>query len=141
MAHDLHGGRAHVRGREATALRAPVVPQSEDKVVRQGEWFFLEPSANELAALATAVRELRTAVRTRVPIGRSGNPHVADEFVVVPATRVGAVLVERTVLARGRVRHVDHDTVHRPSWAKVVRNAEPVADDGVARMDGIRWID
>jgi len=36
---------------------------------------------------------------------------------------------------------VDHDTVHLPSWAKVVRNAEAVADDGVARMDGIRWID
>jgi hypothetical protein len=48
---------------------------------------------------------------------------------------------ERTVLARGRVRHVDHDTVYLQSWAKVVRNTEPVADDGIARMDGIRWID
>jgi hypothetical protein len=33
--------------------------------------------------------------------------------------------LERIVLVRGR-----------PSWAKVVRNAEPVA-----RMPGVRWID
>jgi hypothetical protein len=45
------------------------------------------------------------------------------------------------VLARGLVRHVDDHKVYLPSWAKVVRNTEPVADDGIARMDGIRWID
>lgn len=122
------------------ALRAPVVTRPKGKVVRQGEWFFLEPSANELGALATARRELRTIVRTRVSIG-GGHPHVADEYVVVPAKGSGKRPVERTVLVRGRVRHVDHDTVYLPSWAKVVRNAEPVADDDVARMDGIRWID
>lgn len=122
------------------ALRAPVVRQPKDKVVRQGEWFFLEPSASELAALVTALRALRTIVRTRVSIG-GGHPHVADEYVVVPARPDGKQPVERVVLVRGRVRHVDHDTVYLPSWAKVVRNAEPVADDGVARMDGIRWID
>ncbi len=121
------------------ALRASVVTQPKGKVVRQGEWFFLEPSANELAALATALRELRTIVRARVSIG-GGHPHVADEYVVVP-TKAGGDPAERTVLVRGRVRHVDHETVYLPSWAKVVRNAEPVADDGVARMDGIRWID
>jgi len=122
-------------------LRTPVVRSATGKVVRQGEWFFVEPSANELAALATALRAFRTVIRTQVPIGRGGHPHVADEFVVVPETLVGPVLVGRTVLVRGRVHHVDHDTVHLPAWSKVVRNAEPVADDGVARMDGIRWID
>jgi hypothetical protein len=121
-------------------LRAPVVTLPKDKVVRQGEWFFLEPSVKDLAALATALRELRTIIRTRVSIG-GGHPHVADEYVVVPVKRRGKEAVERIVLVRGRVRHVDHDTVYLPSWAKVVRNAEPVADDGVARMDGIRWID
>jgi hypothetical protein len=49
--------------------------------------------------------------------------------------------VAPTVLARGLVRHVDDHKVYLPSWAKVVRNTEPVADDGIARMDGIRWID
>jgi hypothetical protein len=122
------------------ALRAPVVTQPKGKVLRQGEWFFLEPSASELAVLATALRELRTIVRTRVSLG-GGHPHVADEYVVVPAKPGGKEPAGRTVLVRGRVRHVDHDTVYLPSWAKVVRNAEPVADDGVARMDGIRWID
>ena len=94
-----------------------------------------------LAALAVALRDFRTVVRTRAPIGRGWHPHVADELVVVPLTQVGAALVERTVLVRGRVRHVDHDPVRLQGWAKVVRNAERVAEDGVARMDGVRWID
>ncbi len=122
-------------------LRAPEVSRVKGKVARQGEWFFLEPTAKELAALATALRELRTVVRHGVPIGRGGHPHVADELAVVPAELARAKPVARTVFARGRVRHVDHDTVYLPSWAKVVRNTEPVADDGIARMDGIRWID
>ncbi len=76
-----------------------------------------------------------------MPVGRGRHPHVADELVVVPTMHVGAAVVERTVLVRGRVRHVDHDTAYLPSWAKAVRNAEPVSDDGVARMDGVRWVD
>jgi len=73
-------------------------------------------------------------------LGRGGNPHVADELAVVPAS-VGTRPTGRIVFARGKVRHVDHDTVYLPSWSKVVRNTEAVADDGIARMDGIRWID
>lgn len=122
-------------------LRAPAAAQSKGKVCRQGEWFFVEPTAEELAALAIALRTLRTVVRRAVPIGRGGHPHVADELAVVPVRRVGKVVVGHTVLVKGRVRHVDHDTVVLRTWAKVLRNAEPVADDGVARMDGIRWID
>jgi len=122
-------------------LRAPEVSRAAGKTARQGEWFFLEPTVKDLAALASALREFRTVIRHGVPIGRGGNPHVAEELAVIPATLAGAKPVERTVFARGRVRHVDHDTVYLPSWAKVVRNTEPVADDGIARMDGIRWID
>jgi hypothetical protein len=123
------------------ALRAPALARAKEPAVRQGEWFFVPPSRNELAALQQALRELRTVVRTRVPVGPGGHPHVADELVDVPATLVGPILVERTLFARGRVRHQDHDTVRLPAWAKVLRNAEPVADDGIARMDGVRWID
>jgi hypothetical protein len=92
----------------------------------------------ELDALASALRGIRTIVRRSCPIGRGGNPHVADELVVVPAKVVGKKLVARAVFAQGRVRHA---TVYLSSWAKVVRNTEPVADDGIARMDGIRWVD
>jgi hypothetical protein len=122
-------------------LRAPAVTRAKGKVVRQGEWFFIDPSPLELAATEIAVRRLRTVVRVRTRISWGGHPHVADELVVVPPTRVGAAAVERTVLVRGRVRHVDHDEVRLPSWTKVVRNAEPVDAGGVARMDGIPWID
>jgi len=124
-----------------TVLRAPEAMRSKGKVARQGEWFFVEPTAKELDALESALRELRTIIRRSWPIGRGGNPHLADELVVVPATIVGKKPVARAVFARGRVRHVDHDTVYLPAWAEVVRNTEPVADDGIARMDGIRWVD
>ena len=122
-------------------LRAPAVTRTKGKVVRQGEWFFIEPSPLELQAMEIALWRLRTVVRIRTRISWGGNPHVADELVVVPPTQVGGMAVERTVLVRGRVRHVDHDEVRLRSWTKVVRNAEPVDAGGVARMDGIRWID
>lgn len=123
------------------ALRAPALVRAQGPAVRQGEWFFVPAAPDELAALQRAVRELRTVVRTRVPIGPGGHPHLADELVEVPATIVGGLLVAPTLLARGRVRHQDHDAIRLPEWAKVVRNAEPVENDGVARMDGVRWID
>jgi len=122
-------------------LRAPAVIRAKGKVVRQGEWFFIDPSPLELEAMEIALRRLRTVVRFRARISWGGNPHVADELVVVPPTEVGGTAVERTVLVRGRVRHVDHDEVRLPSWTKVVRNAEPVNAAGMARMAGVRWID
>jgi hypothetical protein len=122
-------------------LRAPEVSTTTGKTARQGEWFFLTSTARELAALDLALREFRTVIQHGVPIGSGGNPHVAEELAVIPASGAGAKLVARVVFARGRVRHVDHETVHLSSWAKVVRNTEPVATDGIARMDGIRWID
>lgn len=134
--------RAVTTVREAhRVLQAPAVVWSKGKVVRQGEWFFIAPSAHELAAMAIAVRTLRTVVRAHASIGRGGKPHVADEIVTVPTTVVASARVERTVLVRGRVRHPDHEPVYLASWSKVVRNTEPVAADGVARMAGIRWID
>jgi len=122
-------------------LRAPEAIRPKGDVARQGEWFFVEPTSNELEALATALREFRAVVRRKTPIGRGGHPHVADELVAIPAMRVGKRAVAPAVFARGHVRHVDHDTVYLQSWVKVVRNTEPVAEDGIARMDGVRWID
>jgi hypothetical protein len=123
------------------ALRAPGADPARGPVRRQGEWFFLEPTAAELAALEAALRALRTAVRSRVPIGRGGHPHVADELVVVPPAPEFRGAVPPLVLVRGRVRHVDHDTLRLRDWCKVVRNAEPLTQDGLARMDGVAWID
>src|SRR6266540_2899071 len=109
-------GRAR---REVTISDVAVLVDAEDEVrdagapqprplsltlrirARQSEWFFLEPSASELAALATALREFRTVIRTRVPIGRGGNPHVADEFAVMPATRRAHRPRARPCAARG----------------------------------------
>jgi len=56
-------------------------------------------------------------------------------------TLVGKILVDRAVLVRGVVRHVDHAKVHLASWAKVVRNTERLDRGGVARIAGVGWID
>lgn len=122
-------------------LRAPATIGGKGKVVRQGEWFFIDPSPRELEAMEGALRQTRTVIRIRTRISWGGKPHVADELVVVPPTLVGAAMVERTVLVRGRVRHVDHEMVRLRNWTKVVRNTEPLDATGVARFDGIRWID
>lgn len=65
-------------------------------------------------------------------LGAGGNPHLAEELTVLPASGVGAKRAPRLMFARGRIRHVDHDTVFLRSWTKVVRNTEPVANDGIA---------
>lgn len=136
----LPGGVSTVRGAHE-ALRS--VPDDKS-TVRQGEWFFLVPSAFELHSIEYGLSHNTLFAEHAVPIGPftvvggvrgagrrvrqvSGNPHVADELVVVP----GRV---RTVFVRGRIRHAEHRTVTFPSWRKVIRNAE-------ATPVGIAWAD
>ncbi|MFT3913437.1 MAG: hypothetical protein QM704_04870 [Anaeromyxobacteraceae bacterium] len=129
-------------------MRAPEVARA-GAVPRQGEWFFPPATSAELAALEEALRAKRTVVQRGVPVGPGRNPHVADERVEVPATPAvppeadvpGRSAAPAFVLVRGRVRHVDHDTVRLSAWCKVVRNAEAVERDGLAWVDGVRWVD
>ena len=116
------------------------------KVIRQGEWFFLTPSAHELEALEEALASKRAVVQRKVPVGpvvsasvwgpnfrpRAGNPHTVDEVVSVAATEEDG---ERLVFARGKVRHVEHKTVALRDWMKVVRNSEAGPGTSVAWVD------
>lgn len=122
---------------------------------RQGEWFFLEPSAEELAAIEAGIEKGTINVERTVPIGpfsdgssarsRSkvrqfrGNPHTAEELVVLPGKPLdhGFSVRGREVYIRGKVRHVDHKTVSFKSWRKVIRNAEPNA----GQASGVGWVD
>lgn len=113
------------------------------KAVRQGEWFFLEANGDEVRRLEDGLARNLLILERSVPIGpftdRSarmggarrvrqfrGNPHTADELVVLPGSPVGNgfPVRERDVFIRGRVRHIDHATVTFSAWHKVIRNAE-----------------
>lgn len=113
------------------------------KAVRQGEWFFLEASKEEARQIEDGLARNLLILERNVPIGPftvsgarfgrgrrvrqfRGNPHTADELVVLPGvpTANGFPVRERDVFIRGRVRHVDHATVSFSNWQKVIRNAE-----------------
>jgi hypothetical protein len=120
-------------------LRVPQAKRSKsaiDRPIRQGEWFFVVPSALELDELAKSLRGNRTVVRKKTSINsiipRAGKPHVADEITVVMAGSSPSVYV------RGAVRHADHKTIHIAQWRRVFRNLE--VDQGRSPLGGT-WVD
>jgi hypothetical protein len=120
--------------------------------VRQGEWFFLEASKEETQAIEDGLRQNLLVMEHNVPIGpftdgavrarrvrqSRGNPHTADELVVLPGALPvsGFPIRTREVFIRGRVRHVDHAAVNFSGWRKVVRNAEANVGQGFGG-----WVD
>jgi len=129
------------------------------KVVRQGEWFFLLPSPAESVLLEEGIRTNRVVAWRKTAIGpvfdgspsehaltamsgnarvrqRQGNPHVADEVVILS----GTIPAEgRRVFVRGAIRHPEHKTVTVDGWRKVLRNAEPISND--QRQRRVAWVD
>lgn len=123
------------------SLRAPEVPSSlvlrGDKVVRQGEWFFLpllpreRLVAESLAARGEARRGVGIAQAARIP--RAGRPHVADEVVVDPGPAPSSM---PSIFVRGAVRHPDHKTIFFREFRRTVPNRERFAQPA-----GVLWID
>jgi hypothetical protein len=120
--------------REAEAL----VPGA---VHRQGEWFFLPPSAEESERLERGLRERSRAARPSAPVGEGVNPHLADLVVRIDRRMRSLHREQRRpeVFARGAVRHVDHRPLWLDAWRKVVRNREIDADTRQLRR--VLWID
>ncbi len=117
------------------ALRAPQAKKSKsalDRPIRQGEWFFVVPTASEIERLHKSLRSNLTIIRKRTSINsmipRAGKPHIADEIV----------LSEGKVFVRGGVRHPDHKTIHIAQWRRVYRNLE--IDQNRSPFGGT-WID
>jgi hypothetical protein len=125
------------------ALRAPEATGKSrsalTRPVRQGEWFFLVATDEELRSLEAAVRKSRAVIRKKAAINsfipRAGKPHVADEIVRV--TFPGSFGDVR-VFVRGAIRHPDHHTLRITQWRRVVRNRE--MDVGRSPLGGT-WID
>jgi hypothetical protein len=132
--------------REAHAsLKRAEVTLAEGKVgkaTRQGEWFMVKATDSELERIGIGLKKNLIFVQNKVPIGRGGNPHTADELLVLPGERVPGgdwpVRGAETFI-RGHVRHVDHATVSFKTWHKVIRNNE--ANAGQAAPSGVGWVD
>jgi hypothetical protein len=134
---DLHLFIAHVpQGstvREAhEALKPRAVRQAElsgaRTIQRQGEWFFISPTSEELGRLE------RVRVLENRPVGRAAEnkPHVAEQLI-----RAGKRA--NVIYARGLVRHADHRPLPLDDWRRVVLNAEVRATQEERMRQ--RWID
>ena len=119
---------------------------------RQGEWFFLETNATQREHIERMVGGSRAAVHRKVNIGgfngrAGGNPHVAEELVVLTRELLpqdsllehGFAVRSPQLFVRGAIRHVDHRTVRFYQWREVVGNNEGATANGGAR--GTYWID
>jgi hypothetical protein len=121
------------------SLRNPSVPSSlklrGEKIVRQGEWFFVPLQAAEQAVVAAiaatrgALRNIGIAQAAMIP--RAGRPHVADEVVVDRSGRG-----DPRVFVRGGVRHPDHQTVTFREFRRAYPNRERFD-----RPEGVYWVD
>ena len=103
-------------------LRNPELPDARAvKVQRQGEWFFVPATAEELAWISESQAFIKK--KSRLGGWGPGKPHVADEY-----------LGGDPMFARGSVRHADHAPVRLKGWHRVLPNMEN-------RGPGAKWID
>lgn len=83
------------------------------KVYRQGEWFFVPATPQELIDIRLNTKFM--VLNTPLPVPRGGKPHTAELLV-----RIGEVY-----FVSGRIRHEDHKTrVFGTGWFRVFRNTE-----------------
>jgi len=125
--------------------------KKKDKIVRQGEWFFVPLKPKEREELEAGLKKKKLVIERNVAIGQAvqgdgrrplgGNPHTAAEVIVIvhgPLKGGRPGELHKTAYVRGKVRHREHATVEFVDWVRVERNAE-VLDAG--RAAGIAWID
>lgn len=116
---------------------------------RQGEWFFLETSQATRDHIDELIKKNKIAVKKKASIGqfmrRAGQPHRADELVVLGGERVanklghGFSVRPTQVYIRGGVRHPDHKTQKFSQWREVVGNNEGATSS--AGAGGVFWVD
>jgi len=133
-------------------LKAPEVRFADGtargRTLRQGEWFLLNLTSEELAGLKSYLKSPLAIVHKKANIGqyagrRVGKAHVAEELISmagVPLSHGFTAQARNDVYVRGAISHPDHKTVKLGEWRKVIRNAERVESTGRA-MTGSTWID
>ena len=137
------------------ALKRPELIRHEGKspgrTLRQGEWFLVNLTVEELDALKAGIKAKRLAILKDRPLGSGGHPHVAEEMIQVTGsesqlnsnTATGFPIRERATFVRGKISHQDHATVVTREWRRVIRNNElgGNAAPGRPSANGVYWID
>lgn len=114
---------------------------------RQGEWFFLKATIEQEELIDLLIQKNKAWIVKKANIGAysgkpRGNPHVADELVVINVDpeslerlgwsknkrkrnpRRGIPIRKTQVYVRGAIRHIDHKTIKYSHWYQVVLNNE-----------------
>jgi len=101
--------------------------QRGERVVRQGEWFFVPPTEAERRAID--LHAMRYGIEHRVRVGPPwlrGRPHVASERLRFESRQVVGrheVAIQHEFV-RGRILHPDHKVVVLKDWMRVEMNTE-----------------
>jgi hypothetical protein len=126
---------------------------------RQGEWFFLKSTPEQEDLIDLFIQKNKVWIRNKANIGEfagrpRGNPHVADELVVITNDKEtierlgkskgwrkrnpkrGVSVNYNQVYVRGKIRHIDHKTLKYTHWYQVVLNNEGATESATQS-----WID
>jgi hypothetical protein len=125
---------AEVRGMQVKGhgKNSKVKARNKKAVLRQGEWFLIPLNITEQAEIEAYAKK-HGVVRNQ-PLGGRGKPHTADETILMPLKK--PAVGNPQLYMRGKLRHVEHDTLDFPHWVKVIRNLE--AGGATA---GATWVD
>lgn len=143
------------------SLKTPTVTFAEGRApgrtIRQGEWFFVNPTDDEIRRIEADIKKGRLFIKKGERIGdRPGKPHTADEQVVTrtegipePGSvreslqlRHGFGVRRSETYVRGKVKHADHATISFKTWRKVIQNNENIPERRSGTMfTGTTWID
>jgi len=126
---------------------------------RQGEWFFLKATQEQEELIEVFIQKNKAWIVDKANIGQyagrpRGNPHVADELIVITddeatVERLGWSKGRRKrnpkgtlpvrynqVYVRGKIRHIDHKTIKYSHWYQVILNNEGATESATQT-----WID
>ena len=132
-------------------LKMPTIHTAEGqavgRTVRQGEWFFLNPTDNEKLAIKEYFRNTKV-IHRKASINYhcnriGGKAHIAEELIVINSLvlKNGFSIHGRgEVFVRGAIRHPDHKTVRFAHWRKVIANRETRPTNGPI-TGSTTWID
>lgn len=91
------------------------------KIVRQGEWFFVEPTLKQKETIEKELKSPLVLLFKKIPVNYlrpKGNPHIADELLRIKSKD------EFFTYVRGHIRHIQHKTITLPGWMSVYKNTE-----------------
>lgn len=99
--------------------------RKDQKIFRQGEWFFVTATAEELEDINKNIKLVMHKEAIPNLDRRFGKAHTAENLLVI----------KDKIFVKGKIRHADHKTKEFFNWQRVFRNTEKI------NTNTIGWID